>query len=226
MSLVHVADAREVLLELRELARQLDDFLLRQAIEGAVRLHLLDGAEALDRALDGLEVGQHAAEPAVVDVELPGALRLFGDDLLGLLLRADEEDLLALRDEVRQPIEGPIEEPDRLLQVDDVDAVSRAEDVGLHLRIPTTGLVPEVGPRLQHLAHSDRGHDCLLSSTKRRSGCFRHAAERCLMQRRSRDRGLLREGPTAPSRHLGRGAHCPRVEKSVCVGTDPLTRRP
>src|SRR6185295_18651049 len=42
---------------------------------------------------------------------------------------------------------------------DDVDPVALAEDVLLHLRVPTLGLVPEVDPRFEQLLHRDRrGH--------------------------------------------------------------------
>lgn len=41
----------------------------------------------------------------------------------------------------------------RLVQVDDVDTISRRVDVGLHLRIPALGLASEVNARLQHLQH-------------------------------------------------------------------------
>jgi hypothetical protein len=39
------------------------------------------------------------------------------------------------------------EHGNRLLQVDDVDAVARAENVGLHLGIPPARLMAEVDPR-------------------------------------------------------------------------------
>ena len=45
--------------------------------------------QALDRLRNGLPVGQRAAQPAVVHVELRAALGRFGDGLLGLTLGAD-----------------------------------------------------------------------------------------------------------------------------------------
>ena len=61
-------------------------------VEVAVELARLELVEQADALLDRDEVGEHAAEPALVDVGLAGARRLLGDRLLGLLLGADEED--------------------------------------------------------------------------------------------------------------------------------------
>src|SRR5690606_30831602 len=70
----HVADAAQVALELVLLLAQPHNFLLGQPLKGPVGLHLLQFLKALDAGLDGLEVGQHAAQPALVDVVHPAAL--------------------------------------------------------------------------------------------------------------------------------------------------------
>ena len=44
---------------------------------------------------------------------------------------------------------GAVDVGQRLLQVDDVDAVALGEDVALHLRVPAAGLVPEVHAGIQ-----------------------------------------------------------------------------
>ena len=88
---LHLADAAERGLELLELLGQQRGFLLRAALEVAgllARLELLEPADAL---LDGDEVGEHAAQPALVDVGLAGALASCIDRLLRLLLGADEQ---------------------------------------------------------------------------------------------------------------------------------------
>jgi len=41
----------------------------------------------------------------------------------------------------------------RLLEIDDVDLVSFAEDVLCHLRVPEAGLMSEMNTRFQHLSH-------------------------------------------------------------------------
>ena len=60
--------------------------------------------------------------------------------------------------------EGIVDVAQRLLQVDDVDAVALGEDEALHLRVPTTGLVSKVNAAVEQLADGDDGHaDALLS---------------------------------------------------------------
>jgi hypothetical protein len=89
----HVLDAAQRALELLALALVHELLLLRQALHRAVGDHRVHVLQALDRALHRLEVGEHAAQPAVVDVRGAGALRLFLHDLARLALGADEEDL-------------------------------------------------------------------------------------------------------------------------------------
>ena len=78
--------------------------------------------------------------------------------LLGLLLGADEQDRAAVGDGLLDELVGPVDVGQRLLQVDDVDAVALGEDEALHLRVPAPGLVPEVDAALQQLLHGDDGH--------------------------------------------------------------------
>ena len=72
------------------------------------RLELVEQAEPLT---DGHEVGQHAAQPALVDVGHLGARGLFGDRLLGLLLGADEQDRVALCDRLAHELERARRDP-------------------------------------------------------------------------------------------------------------------
>src|SRR5947208_118480 len=51
-----------------------------------------------------------------------------------------------------------LEQLERLLQVDDVDAAPLREDEAAHFGIPASRLVAEVDPGLQELAHRDDGH--------------------------------------------------------------------
>ena len=53
---------------------------------------------------------------------------------------------------------GRVDESQRLLQVDDVDAVAVGEDEPLHLGIPASGLVPEVRAAVKQLLHGYNSH--------------------------------------------------------------------
>ena len=101
-------------------------------------------------------VREQPAQPAVVDVGHVDALRLLGDGVLRLLLRAHEEHGSAARRDVGDERVRLLEQRLRLGEVDDVDAAALAEDESLHLRIPAPRLVAEVNAGLQEVLH---GHD-------------------------------------------------------------------
>jgi len=109
----------------------------------------------VDALADGGEVGEGAAEPALVDVGHFAAGGLLGDGLLGLLLGADEEDLPPVGDEVADGVHGPFHVTEALLKIDDVDAVSLGEDVLFHAGVPAAGLMPEMDACFQQRLHGD-----------------------------------------------------------------------
>ena len=161
--LLHFLHAAQVLLQLGDLAQVLHDFLLRQHVEGAVLLHPLELIQAVHTAPHGLEVGEHAAQPAGVHIVHAHAGSLFLDSLLGLLLGAHEEQGLALLAQLTDEVVGLLQFLHGLLQVDDIDAVALGVDVSGHLGVPTTGLVAEVHAGLQQLLHRYDCHDsCFL----------------------------------------------------------------
>src|SRR5207245_7083747 len=126
-------------------------------------LHLPQVLQAVDALLHSAEVGQHAAHPAPVDEVDAGARGLGLDRLLRLLLGADEKDWPAARGDTAHEIPRVVEKPDRLLQVDDVDAVARGEDVGLHLWVPAAGLMSKVNTCLQQLFQGHLSHVSIAS---------------------------------------------------------------
>src|SRR3712207_2689130 len=91
------------------------------------------------------------------------------DDLLRLALGADEQDRTAVGDRLLDELVGVVDVPERLLQVDDVEAVALGEDEPLHLRVPATGLVPEVDAAVEQLLHADDCH-CSLSDPRAAGG--------------------------------------------------------
>ncbi len=97
---LHLFDPGEQAIEPSQLLGELACLLLREALEVAGLLAALELLEPLEPGLDRPEVGEHAAEPALIDVILASALRLGLDRLLRLLLRADEEHGAAVGGEV------------------------------------------------------------------------------------------------------------------------------
>jgi hypothetical protein len=131
------------------------------------RLELVEERDAL---LDRNEVGEHAAEPAAVDVWLTGPRGFLRDRLLGLLLRADEEHAIATSDGLAGGVDSEIEPSFRLSEVDDVDPVALREDERAHLGIPATGLVAKMDTGLQKLSHRNGRHE------RTSCGCFLRSA--------------------------------------------------
>ena len=110
----------------------------------------------LNRLLDGLKVGERAAEPTLVNPAATGALRLFGDDFASAAFGVDEKDLTAASCEFAHELLGLFELLDGLFQIDDVNLVTSTEDVLSHLGVPETSLVTEMTTGLQHFTHANR----------------------------------------------------------------------
>ena len=173
--LLEVLDAAEVALELREVALDLQAFLLRHQVDFTGVDLALELAQLRDARVHRLEVGEHAAEPAEVHVRHAARGGLTLDRLLRLLLRADEQHAAALGDVLaHEPVRG-VDAVEGLVQVDDVDPVALSEDESLHLRVPTPGLVPEMDASFQQLLHAYDGHGRaslkVRSSVRASAGC-------------------------------------------------------
>ncbi len=152
---VHVFDAAEEALELVHLVLELRDFFLGQAIEVALRLHAFEFAQTRDALLDGREVGERAAQPALVDEIGARALGFFANDFLRLLLGADEENDALLTSHLLDGFVGLAQLLHGEREIDDVDAVALLEDERLHLGVPAAGLMPEVDAGLEEFAHGN-----------------------------------------------------------------------
>src|SRR6185312_4922107 len=98
-------------------------------------------------------VGQRTAQPALVHVILGAALGGGGNRLLRLALGADEQDAPAGSGSLAQRHQRRVQQGHRLGQIEDVDVVARAIDVGRHLRIPALLAMAEMGAALEQLTH-------------------------------------------------------------------------
>jgi hypothetical protein len=86
------------------------------------------------------------------------ARRILDDDLLRLLLGGHEQHVAATPHRAPDRVPGLLDALERLLQVDDVDAVALHEDEALHLRVPASRLMPEVHASFEQVLHRDIGH--------------------------------------------------------------------
>ena len=150
----HVANTAERELELVAAADQSQHLFLGQA-GGFVGQRRFEIGECLDRAGNRLPVRQHPAQPAVIDIVLAATAGGLRDRLGGLPLGADEEDAPAPCGYVAQRDERLMQQGNGLLQIDNVNAVSHAEQIGAHLRVPAPRLVPEMHAGFEKLAHAE-----------------------------------------------------------------------
>ena len=153
--LLHILYAGKVLFQLFLLGLELNDFLLGEIRKVAVRFHLLDLAELCYTGLDSLEVGEHAAQPALVYIEHLAALSFLLNGFLSLLLGADKQNAVARLSNAADEVIGFLSLLNGLLKVDDVDAVALGEDVFLHLGVPTAGLMTKVYACFKKLFHGN-----------------------------------------------------------------------
>ena len=86
---IHVLDTAQGLFQLLHFAFQQQDFLLLVTVDAAVGEHAFQLLQAFHALLDGNEVGQGAAHPAVGHVVLVGLGGFGGHGFLGLALGTD-----------------------------------------------------------------------------------------------------------------------------------------
>ena len=140
----------------------------------------------------------------------------------------------AVRDRLLDELVGAVDVGQRLLQVDDVDAVALGEDVALHLRVPAPGLVPEVHAGVEQLLHGDDGHgrirtssvSCAPGSARRRCSVvaapgWRPPWRRC---RRPNPLGVAPVG-TAGRRSIRHGSDAGRSARALAREVDPVSSR-
>ena len=128
-------------------------FLVRPLAPSASML--VELAQPRDRAGDRLPVGQRAAEPAGIDEILRAALGRLGHLVGRLPLGADEQHAPALGDGIGDDLQRLMQQRHRLGEVDDVDGVARAVDVGGHFRVPAMRLVAEMRAGFEKLTHGE-----------------------------------------------------------------------
>ena len=90
-----VGDRTEVLFEFRSLTADLQALTLRQGVQCAVLLHLVDLRHLTNRLANRGEVGQHAARPTLRYVRHADGCHALSNDGLGLFLGRHEKDFLS-----------------------------------------------------------------------------------------------------------------------------------
>ena len=91
-------------------------------------------------------------------MELTGAAGFGGDGFLSLTLGTDEQHAAAVGDGFHDFVVGGAVQLHGLLEVDDMDTVTGAENERAHFGVPTAGLVTEMDAGFQHLLHANVCH--------------------------------------------------------------------
>ena len=91
----------------------------------------------------------------VADMEHAALLAGLSHGILGLLLHPMKSTISPSAAVSRMNRRASLKELQRLVQIDDVDAVSPAVDVALHLRVPTAGHGGEMDAGSQQVLHAD-----------------------------------------------------------------------
>ena len=118
---LHVADSPEVALEFRQFTGDEQRFLLGHCFKLARVAHSLVFLHLADTLRDGLEVGEHAAQPAFVDIGHVASLRVGLDRILRLLLGPDEQHRSTVRYEIANEDVRLLKMTESLMQIHDVD---------------------------------------------------------------------------------------------------------
>ena len=152
--------------------------------DGAVRLE--DGVVRADehahvrQARDGGElhggVRERAALPEAAVRVLAALSRRRLDERQRLRTAADEQDDAAAIRDVRREVERQSQARNRLLEVEDVDAETTAEDVRLHVRVAHADLVAEVHARVEQVAEREQVGDAEVVGVLERVDHLSHLA--------------------------------------------------
>jgi len=102
---------------------------------------------------DGLKVGQHATEPAMIDKVHAATLGFFLNNSLSLTLGADKKDRTTVGNDVSKCCISLAKQFHGDIKVYNVNPISWPVDIGFHFGIPAAGLVTEVQTSFQHLTH-------------------------------------------------------------------------
>ena len=160
--LLHRTETTEVALQLGEFAVKKQRLFLNHEIELADFFLALKFEHLVDAQRNGAEVREHSAEPTLVDIRHSTTICGLANWVLGLLLRSDEEHVAAVGHEVTKEVVGRLDAIQRLVEINDVNAVALTEDEAAHFGVPASGLVAEVRTCLNHLTHADESHESLL----------------------------------------------------------------
>ena len=97
---VHFFDAAHSFVQLFEFTSEVESFFFGHLFKSAVGNFLFHFFKTLQGNLNRLEVGEHTAQPALINIRHPGAFGFSNDGVAGSALCADEKDGALLSSQV------------------------------------------------------------------------------------------------------------------------------
>src|SRR5690606_18891371 len=114
--------------------------------------------QTINAGFNGLEIGEHSAQPALGHIVLAALGGGFFNRLDRLFFGADKNHASAFAGHFGHEVGGVFRAHDGFLQVDNVNAPTIRINIRLHFGVPTLGLVTEVHSRVEHVFHGDLWH--------------------------------------------------------------------
>ena len=151
--LIHIAYAAEVVDKLFLFLIELGLLLFGQQSHLAAVFHLLQRVKACNTGKDGLEIGEHAARPALIYIEHAAAERLLLYGFLRLLFSTYKQHALSFAYRFAHKIIGLFYFLYRFLKIYNIDPVALGKNIRGHLGIPSAGLMSEMDACFQQALH-------------------------------------------------------------------------
>lgn len=132
-----------------------EGFFFGEFFQGTIRGHLFQLFEAADGLADGLEVGQGAAQPALIDEIAATATGFLLHRFARLAFGAHKEHAAMAARELFHKIEGFPEHGEGMFEIDNMNAVAFTKEVRRHFGVPVARLVTKMNAGLQQGTHGN-----------------------------------------------------------------------
>ena len=127
-------DTAHAAIEFFPFASQPECFFFAEALKAALITHGFKLKQALDRLLDGLEVGHHAARPAAIDERHAALIGEGLDRVARRALGANKQNAAIFCRDLAAIVGSIMESRQAGLQIEDMDVVALTVNVRRHAR--------------------------------------------------------------------------------------------
>ena len=154
--LLHILDAAVLVRQSNTLALHHQNLFFGERLVQRVRI-FLQLLEPFNAALDGGKIGQGAAQPALYHIVHAAAVRFALKHILGLLFGAHKEHCSTALDDDGNGVHRCVQAFNRLLHINDMDAVFGGVNERFVVGIPAAGEVPKMSAGADQIFNSNFG---------------------------------------------------------------------